>query len=74
MLRASLGAAWLAWQIGPPAAFEPVGVTFVGGSITSPGMAEANEHNLKKDDPSRPVKFSLRFFKSDRLLGSCGSD
>lgn len=39
----------------PPAAFEPVGVTFVGGSISSPGMAEANEHNLKKDDPLRPL-------------------
>ena len=39
----------------PPAAFEPVGVTFVGASITSPGMVEANEHNLKTDDPLRPV-------------------
>ncbi len=39
----------------PPAAFEPVGVTFVGGSISSPGSAEANENNLKKDDPLRPL-------------------
>jgi len=39
----------------PPAAFEPVGVTFVGGSVTSVGMAEANEYGLKKDDPSRPL-------------------
>jgi len=39
----------------PPAAFEPVGVTFVGGSICSPGMAEANEHSLKPDDPLRPL-------------------
>lgn len=39
----------------PPAAFEPVGVTFVGGSITSPGSAEANEYNLKKDNPLRPL-------------------
>jgi alkaline phosphatase D len=39
----------------PPAAFEPVGVTFVGGSLISPGGAEANEHNLKKDDPMRPL-------------------
>ena len=39
----------------PPAAFEPVGVTFVGGSISSVGSAEANEHNLKKDDPQRPL-------------------
>jgi alkaline phosphatase D len=39
----------------PPAAFEPVGVTFVGGSITSIGTVEANEHNIKKDDPTRPL-------------------
>jgi alkaline phosphatase D len=39
----------------PPAAFEPVGVTFVGGSLCSPGMAEANEHNLKIDNPLRPL-------------------
>ena len=39
----------------PPAAFEPVGVTFVGGSITSVGTVEANEHNIKKDDPTRPL-------------------
>ena len=38
----------------PPAAFEPVGVTFVGGSITSPGMAEAHEHG-RKDNPLRPL-------------------
>ncbi|HEY6942322.1 alkaline phosphatase D family protein [Dokdonella sp.] len=39
----------------PPATFEPVGVTFVGGSLCSPGMAEANEHNLKADNPLRPL-------------------
>ena len=40
----------------PPAAFEPVGVSFVGGSMISPGMAEANEHNQKKEDnPTRPL-------------------
>ncbi len=27
----------------------------MGGSITSVGAAEANEHNLKKDDPLRPL-------------------
>ncbi|QNP39781.1 alkaline phosphatase D family protein [Lysobacter solisilvae (ex Woo and Kim 2020)] len=38
----------------PPAAFEPVGVSFVGGSLISPGMAEANEYNQKKDNnPTR---------------------
>jgi alkaline phosphatase D len=39
----------------PPAKFEPVGVTFVGGSITSVGAAEANEHNFKLDNPLRPL-------------------
>ena len=39
----------------PPAAFEPVGVSFVGGSICSPGAAEANEYNLKMDNPLRPL-------------------
>ncbi|BCT93610.1 alkaline phosphatase [Lysobacter helvus] len=39
----------------PPAAFEPVGVTFVTGSISAPGTVEANEHNVKQDDPLRPL-------------------
>jgi alkaline phosphatase D len=39
----------------PPAAFEPVGVTFVGGSLISPGLFEAYEHGLKKDNPLRPL-------------------
>jgi len=40
----------------PPAAFEPVGVSFVGGSLISPGMAEANEYNQKKENnPTRPL-------------------
>ncbi|MGA9420808.1 MAG: alkaline phosphatase D family protein, partial [Rhodanobacteraceae bacterium] len=47
----------------PPAAFEPVGVTFVGGSISSPGMQEAYEHG-KKDDTLRPM------FIADRDDGS----
>ena len=32
-----------------------MGVTFVGGSITSVGAAKANEHNFKLDDPLRPL-------------------
>ena len=35
----------------PPATFEPVGVSFVGGSLISPGMAEANEWGRKGDKP-----------------------
>jgi len=33
----------------PPAAFKPVGVSFVGGSITSPGMQGAHEHGNRKN-------------------------
>jgi len=39
----------------PPAAFEPVGVTFVGGSISSLGLQEAYEYSLKHDNPFRPL-------------------
>jgi alkaline phosphatase D len=39
----------------PPGKFEPVGLSFVGASLTSPGPMEANEHNLKKDNPLRPL-------------------
>jgi alkaline phosphatase D len=31
----------------PPARFEPVGITFITGSISAAGMAEALEHGLK---------------------------
>jgi len=38
----------------PPAAFEPVGVSFVGGSMSSVGSAEANEYTQKKENnPTR---------------------
>ncbi len=47
--------AGLAAKALPPAQFEPVGVTFVVGSISAVGAAEANEHNLKQDDPLRPL-------------------
>jgi alkaline phosphatase D len=38
----------------PPARFEPVGITFITGSISAPGLAEAVEHGLK-DSPLRPL-------------------
>ena len=38
----------------PPAKFEPVGITFITGSISAPGLAEATEHGLK-DSPLRPL-------------------
>ena len=55
--------AGLAAKALPPAAFEPVGVTFVGGSVTSPGMQEAWEHG-RKDNPLRPL------FIADRADGT----
>ncbi len=39
----------------PPGTFEPIGLSFVGGSLTSPGAMEGNEYNLKKDLPLRPL-------------------
>ncbi len=39
----------------PPEAFEPVGVSFVGASMASPGVIEAYEHRLPKDHPLRPL-------------------
>src|SRR3954468_5040047 len=38
----------------PPRAFEPVGLAFITGSISAPGMAESLEHGLK-GHPLRPL-------------------
>ena len=37
----------------PPGKFEPVGLSFVGASLVSPGAMEAYEHSLPKDAPLR---------------------
>ena len=37
----------------PPTAFSPVGIAFVTGSISAPGLVEAFEHSLPKDHPLR---------------------
>jgi alkaline phosphatase D len=37
----------------PPKPFVPVGIAFVTGSISAPGIVEALEHNLPKDHPLR---------------------
>jgi alkaline phosphatase D len=37
----------------PPSPFVPVGVAFVTGSISAPGIVEALEHNFPKDHPLR---------------------
>lgn len=39
----------------PPKAFEPVGVAFITGSISAPGMVEAISHGLPKDLPLRAL-------------------
>ena len=39
----------------PPARFEPVGISFVGASLASPGAMEALEHSLPKDHPLRSL-------------------
>ncbi len=39
----------------PPGKFDPVGLSFVGASLSSAGTMEAQEHNLPKDDPLRPL-------------------
>jgi alkaline phosphatase D len=47
----------------PPRNFEPVGLSFVGASLASPGTMEALEHGLRKDHPLRNL------FLADRLAG-----
>jgi alkaline phosphatase D len=37
----------------PPKPFEPVGIAFVTGSISAPGIVEAFEHGFPKDHPLR---------------------
>jgi alkaline phosphatase D len=45
----------LATKALPPAEFTPVGVAFVTGSISAPGMVEAFEHRFPKDHPLKPL-------------------
>jgi alkaline phosphatase D len=42
-------------QPGAQGKFEPVGLSFVGASLASPGTMEALEHRLPKDRPLRPL-------------------
>jgi alkaline phosphatase D len=39
----------------PPGKFDPVGLSFIGGSLISPGAMEAYEHSLPKDLPLRAL-------------------
>ncbi len=45
----------------PPLKFEPVGIAFITGSISAPGMVEAFEHKFPKQDPLRGL------FLADRV-------
>lgn len=47
----------------PPGHFKPVGVAFVTGSLSAPGMVEASEYRFPKDHPLRPL------FLADRAGG-----
>lgn len=48
----------------PPRKFEPVGLSFIGASLASPGTMEALEHRLPKDLPIRAL------FLADRPDGA----
>jgi alkaline phosphatase D len=39
----------------PPGKYEPVGLSFIGASLVSPGAMESQEHRLPKDAPLRAL-------------------
>ena len=47
--------AGLAAKALPPKTFEPIGIAFVTGSISAPGIVEAFEHGLPKEHPLRSL-------------------
>jgi alkaline phosphatase D len=47
--------AGLASKTLPPAKFDPVGIAFITGSISAPGLVEAFEHRFPKAHPLRPL-------------------
>lgn len=47
--------AGLAAKALPPKAFEPIGIAFITGSVSAPGLVEANEYRFPKDHPLRPL-------------------
>jgi alkaline phosphatase D len=57
--RHSFWAGYASAQL-PPGKFEPVGVSFVGGSMSSPGAMEAWEHGFKKNKTFRPLYLADR--------------
>lgn len=57
--RHSFWAGYAAAEL-PPRAFEPVGLSFVGRSLVSPGAMEAFEHGFKRPNPLRPLFLANR--------------
>ena len=57
--RHSFWAGYASTQL-PPGRFEPVGVSFVVGSMSSPGAMEAYENGFKKDRTLRPLYLADR--------------
>jgi len=49
--------AGLAAETLPPKAFDPIGIAFVVGSISAPGLVEALEYKFPKDHPLRALYF-----------------
>ena len=44
----------------PPGKFDPIGLSFTGGSMSSVGAGEANEYVIKKDNKFRPLYLADR--------------
>ena len=57
--RHSFWAGYASAQL-PPGKFEPIGVSFIGASLSSPGAMESHEHRIKKDLPLRPLYLADR--------------
>ena len=57
--RHSFWAGYAAAEL-PPRKFEPVGLSFVGGSLISTGTMEPLEHRLPKDSPIRALYLADR--------------
>jgi alkaline phosphatase D len=44
----------------PPKAFDPIGIAYIVGSISAPGLVEALEYKLPKDHPLRALYLAQR--------------
>ena len=63
----------------PPKPYDPMAIEFITGSISAPGIFEAFEYGLPKDDPLRPIFIhqplpklpckTLRIFRSCTVCG-----